>query len=241
MSGISREAERMSLLVEDLLLLARLDEGRPLEQEPVALDGVVEEAVDAARVVDAGRPVTLDVEPTTVVGDRDRLRQVIDNLFANVRAHTPPGTPVSVGLHQVDGTAELSVGDSGPGLTEEQAHIGDQYRVGTSILRVTQPRMPCFKLALRFERADMIKLFWKSGLSGVYFAIAKEGELGAGDDVELVEKHPAQVAIADVVKVYKRETTDLELYARVLQAPIAGSWKEEIRERWAQMTLTDAE
>jgi len=141
---------------------------------------------------------------------------------------------------------DLSFGNFGEnltiaGLTEEQAHIGDQYRIGTSILRVTQPRMPCFKLGIRFGRADMIKLFWKSGLSGVYFAIAKEGELGAGDDVELVEEHPAQVAVADVVKVYKRETKDLELYARVMQAPIAGRWKEEIRERWAQMALTDAE
>lgn len=127
------------------------------------------------------------------------------------------------------------------GLTEEQAHIGDKYRIGTSILRVTQPRMPCFKLALRFGRADMIKLFWKSGLSGIYFAIAKEGELGAGDEIELVEQHPEQVAVSDVVKVYKRETSDPEMYARVMQAPITGSWKEEIRERWAQMALTDAE
>jgi MOSC domain-containing protein YiiM len=126
------------------------------------------------------------------------------------------------------------------GLSEEQGHIGDRYRIGTCILRVTQPRMPCSKLALRFERADMIRLFWKSGLSGIYFAIAKEGELGVGDDIELVEEHPAQVAVADVVKVYKRETTDPEMYARVMQAPIAGSWKEEIRERWAQMMLTDA-
>jgi MOSC domain-containing protein YiiM len=127
------------------------------------------------------------------------------------------------------------------GLTEEQAHIGDRYRIGTCILRVTQPRMPCFKLALRFGRADMIKLFWKSGLSGIYFAIAKEGELGVEDDIELVDKHPAHVAVADVVKVYKRETTDPELYARVMQAPIAGSWKEDIRERWAQIMLADAE
>jgi MOSC domain-containing protein YiiM len=127
------------------------------------------------------------------------------------------------------------------GLTEEQAHIGDQYRIGTCILRVTQPRMPCFKLAIRFERADMLKLFWRSGLSGIYFSIVQEGELGVEDDIELVEEHPAQVAVADVVKVYKRETTDLEMYARVMQAPIAGSWKEEIRERWAQMMLVDAE
>jgi two-component system, OmpR family, sensor kinase len=121
MSGITRESERMSLLVEDLLLLARLDEGRPLEQEPVELAGVVGEAIDAARVVDHERPIEVSAEPVTVLGDRDRLRQMIDNLFANVRAHTPPGTPVSVGLHRVEGSAELTVSDTGPGLSEEQA------------------------------------------------------------------------------------------------------------------------
>jgi len=121
MTGITRESERMSLLVEDLLLLARLDEGRPLEQEPVDLAEVVGEAVDAARVVEAERPLELSVDPATVIGDRDRLRQVLDNLFANVRAHTPPGTPVAVGLHRVDGHADLTFADSGPGLTEEQA------------------------------------------------------------------------------------------------------------------------
>jgi two-component system OmpR family sensor kinase len=121
MSGISRESERMSLLVEDLLLLARLDEGRPLAQEPVDLAQVVGEAVDAARIVDHDRPIDVAVEPATVIGDRDRLRQVVDNLFANVRSHTPPGTKVAVGLHPVDGRVELSVSDTGPGLSEEQA------------------------------------------------------------------------------------------------------------------------
>jgi two-component system, OmpR family, sensor kinase len=139
MSGISREAERMSLLVEDLLLLARLDEGRPLEQKPVELAEVVGEAVDAACVVDVDRIVSLDVEPATVIGDRDRLRQVVDNLFANVRAHTPPGTPVTVSLHRVDGRAELSVTDSGPGLTEEEAaQVFERfYRVDTSRTRAS--------------------------------------------------------------------------------------------------------
>jgi two-component system, OmpR family, sensor kinase len=121
MSGITREAERMSLLVDDLLLLARLDEGRPLEQEPVDLASVVGEAVDAARVVDPGRPIELSSEPATVTGDGARLRQVLDNLLANARAHTPDGTPVSVDLHRVDGKVELTVADRGPGLTEQQA------------------------------------------------------------------------------------------------------------------------
>ncbi len=121
MSGITRESERMSLLVDDLLLLARLDEGRPLERQPVDLATVVGEAVDAARVVEPDRPIELSVEPTTVTGDETRLRQALDNLLANARAHTPAGTRVSVALRHVDGRAELAVADHGPGLTEEQA------------------------------------------------------------------------------------------------------------------------
>jgi two-component system OmpR family sensor kinase len=121
MSGITREAERMSLLVDDLLLLARLDEGRPLEPKPLDLAAVVGEAVDAARVVEPARPIELSVEPATVTGDEASLRQVLDNLLANARAHTPAGTPVSVELRRVDSQAELIVADHGPGLTEEQA------------------------------------------------------------------------------------------------------------------------
>ena len=121
MSGITREAERMSLLVDDLLLLARLDEGRPLERKPVDLAQVVQEAVDAARVVEPARPIELSLEPVTVTGDQTRLRQVLDNLLANARTHTPAGTPVSVQLRHVDGRATLTVADRGPGLTEEQA------------------------------------------------------------------------------------------------------------------------
>ena len=121
MSGITRETERMSLLVDDLLLLARLDEGRPLEQKPVDLAAVVSEAADAARVVEPNRPVEVSVEPATVTGDAVRLRQVLDNLLANARTHTPEGVPVSVELRRVDSRAELTVADRGPGLTEEQA------------------------------------------------------------------------------------------------------------------------
>jgi len=119
MDGISRESERMSLLVEDLLLLARLDEGRPLERQPVQLDEVVGEAVDAARAVDPGRPVELAAEPLVVLGDRDRLRQSIDNLLANARAHTPAAAPVHVTVTRENGNAVIEVADTGPGLGPE--------------------------------------------------------------------------------------------------------------------------
>jgi two-component system OmpR family sensor kinase len=121
MKGITRESERMSLLVEDLLLLARLDEGRPLEREHVELDKVVGEAVETAATVEPERPVDFEAEPAAVLGDRDRLRQIVDNLLSNVRAHTPPGAPVRVRVSSVDGSAVIEVADSGPGLDAETA------------------------------------------------------------------------------------------------------------------------
>jgi len=121
LEGIARESERMSVLVDDLLLLARLDEGRPLEREPVELDEVVGEAVETARTVEPGRPVALTAEPARVVGDRDRLRQIVDNLLANVRAHTPPDAPVEVRVGLENGSAVVEVADAGPGIPGEDA------------------------------------------------------------------------------------------------------------------------
>jgi two-component system OmpR family sensor kinase len=120
MTGIGRESERMSLLVDDLLLLARLDEGRPLEREPVQLDEVVGEAVETARTVEPERPVDFAAEPAKVVGDRERLRQIVDNLLGNVRAHTPPRAPVRVSVGTLDGSAVIAVEDSGPGLSADE-------------------------------------------------------------------------------------------------------------------------
>jgi two-component system OmpR family sensor kinase len=137
MKGISRESERMSVLVEDLLLLARLDEGRPLEREQVRLDEVAAEAVDAARAVDPDRPIDTKLDPAVVLGDRDRLRQTIDNLLANVRAHTPAGTPAHVVVAAVDGHAIVDVADEGAGLDNEQlAHVFERfYRTDSSRAR----------------------------------------------------------------------------------------------------------
>jgi two-component system OmpR family sensor kinase len=128
MKGISRESERMSLLVEDLLLLAHLDEGRPLERVPVALDEVVAEAVETARTLEPDRPVELALAPVVVEGDRDRLRQVVDNLLSNVRSHTPPEAPLRVDLAPSDGRAVLTVADSGPGMEAGQvAHVFERF------------------------------------------------------------------------------------------------------------------
>ena len=120
MDGISRESARMSLLVDDLLLLARLDEGRPLEREPVQLADVVADAVETARAMEPERRLDLEVQPIEVIGDRQRLRQVVDNLLNNTRAHTPADAPVQVTVAKRNGSAVIRVEDAGPGLTDEQ-------------------------------------------------------------------------------------------------------------------------
>ena len=128
MSGITLQSERMSLLVDDLLLLARLDEGRPLELEPVELERVVGEAVETAKTVEPDRPIDLMVDHAVVLGDRERLRQIVDNLLSNARAHTPPATPVSVSVKRVNGDALIEVADSGPGMDDDQVeHVFERF------------------------------------------------------------------------------------------------------------------
>ena len=122
------------------------------------------------------------------------------------------------------------------GLLEEEVCIGDQFRFGSAILQVTQPRMPCFKLALRLDRSDMVKRFWKSCRSGVYFSIQQEGIVQAGDLVERIFSNPERVTVADVLRIYRGEEWSSELVARTLKTPLRGSWKSEIQSR-----LTEAD
>jgi MOSC domain-containing protein YiiM len=132
--------------------------------------------------------------------------------------------------------AELSAGAFGENLTteeltEEAVWIGDQYRVGSALLQVTQPRMPCYKLGIRFERADMVKRFWQSGRAGIYFSVVEEGAVAAGDPIERVARGLEEISVANVVRLYRGEETSDELLQRALRAPLWGSWKREIRER----------
>ena len=116
------------------------------------------------------------------------------------------------------------------GLLESEVQIEDIYRVGTAILKVTQPRMPCFKLNLRFDLHTMVKLFWQSGFSGIYFGVVEEGDIAAGDPITLLERPSVSVTIAEVVEAYK--TADDALIARVLASPLkAGSWRKDMLEK----------
>jgi len=132
LSRVEREAIRMGTLVDDLLLLARLDQGRPLERVPVDLRKVGADAVDDARAVEPLRPVELVApDPVVVLGDPDRLGQVAHNLVRNALAHTPAGTPVRVDVGVSGGMGRLSVSDRGPGLdAEARARVFDRFYRG---------------------------------------------------------------------------------------------------------------
>lgn len=122
MSRVQSETARMTRLVEDMLLLARLDDGRPLEREPVDLTRLVVDAVSDAQVAGPGHTWLLDLpeHPVMVVGDATRLHQVLANLLANAATHTPDGTTVTTSLSaRPAGAAMLTVADDGPGIPAE--------------------------------------------------------------------------------------------------------------------------
>jgi two-component system, OmpR family, sensor kinase len=118
---IEEESVRMSTLVDDMLLIARLDQGRPLETRPVNLQAIARDAVDDARAVAPQRSITLNGDrPIVVTGDDTRLRQVVGNLMRNALVHTPPATPIEVAVTTEDSVARMSVSDHGPGLRHDQ-------------------------------------------------------------------------------------------------------------------------
>ena len=118
------------------------------------------------------------------------------------------------------------------GLLEETVHIGDRLGVGSTQLVVTQPRMPCFKLGIRFDRSDMVKRFLQSGRTGFYCAVLKEGEVAAGDSIELVERDKHNIPVADVVNLYRGDAGNQDLLHRVSELPaLPNSWREYFRKR----------
>ena len=112
------------------------------------------------------------------------------------------------------------------GLLEDAVHIGDRFRVGEAELMVTEPRMPCYKLGIKFGRADMVKKFLKSRRTGFYFAVLKEGEVRAGDAIELMSRDANNIAVADITRLYAFEKDDLETLRRAVKVEaLPESWR----------------
>ena len=118
------------------------------------------------------------------------------------------------------------------GLIEDSVRIGDQLRVGSAEFVVTQPRMPCFKLGIRFGRPDMVKRFLHSGRTGFYLAVAREGEVAASDVVSLVARNDHAITVADIVGLYTADATNQDLLRRAAELPaLPEGWREYFRKR----------
>ena len=122
-------------------------------------------------------------------------------------------------------------------LFETEVNIGDKFRVGTAEVMVTQPRMPCYKLGIRFGRADIIKRFLLSERSGFYLSVAKEGEVGAGDEFQLLEKNVSGVRVVDVTRLYSSERENVALMRHAIATEaLPESWKAYFRKHIKSLT-----
>jgi len=123
------------------------------------------------------------------------------------------------------------------GLREDRVHIGDHFRIGTAECMVTQPRMPCFKLGIKFDLPQIVKEFLKSERSGCYLAVVREGEVGAGDVIERVHQDEHGMSVTDIVRLYVAESPDPMLVRRASELPaLPESWREHFRERLPSVT-----
>jgi MOSC domain-containing protein YiiM len=122
------------------------------------------------------------------------------------------------------------------GLLEAAVFVGDRYRIGSALIMVTTPRLPCFKLAAKFKREDMIERFLRSGRCGFYFAVAEEGEVGAGDKFEFLGREDPALSIADVNRLYASKSPDRETLKRSLEVKtLPQSWRDRFRARLSEV------
>src|SRR5712692_5738730 len=121
------------------------------------------------------------------------------------------------------------------GLLEDSIHLGDQFSIGSAEVIVTQPRLPCYKLGVRFQSDDMVRRFLASGRTGFYFAVTQEGEVGAGDEIKPIAREPSAVSVSEITRLYvakrfgEAEFSAVRRALRVEELP--ESWKEYFRER----------
>jgi MOSC domain-containing protein YiiM len=118
------------------------------------------------------------------------------------------------------------------GLLEDRVCIGDHVRSGSAEFVVTQPRMPCFKLGIRFDRADIVKRFQRSGRTGFYLSVLREGQVTAGDPLELIASHQDRVSVADIAHMFTADAVDQDLLRRASELPaLPEGWRDHFRAR----------
>ncbi len=126
------------------------------------------------------------------------------------------------------------------GLSEPETNIGDKFRIGDAVVMVTEPRMPCYKLGVRFGRVDIIKKFLVSGRSGFYCSVLEEGEVGAGDRIDLIKRAQDRVRVSDITRLYTSEQRSVEMLRQAIELEaLPESWKEHFRLRLAKQDRSE--
>ena len=121
------------------------------------------------------------------------------------------------------------------GLLEDKINIGDKFQIGSAKLIVTQPRMPCYKLGVRFGRMDILRMFHKSGRPGLYFRVLQEGEVGVGDAIELISSDKNNITVKDIVRMYVHAEEDIEILQRAIQLEaLPEGWRDYFRQQIEQ-------
>lgn len=198
------------------------------------------------RVGDASVPTSIFKSPVegriavkgnNLAGDRQADLTVHGGPYKAVYLY--PAEHYSYWISQLGG-ADLPPGAFGENLTtsginEENVRIGDRFSIGSVVLEAVQPRMPCYKLAVRFGRADMVKRFWLARRPGIYFSVIEEGDLAAGDLIAKIGEGLEPITVSDVVRLYLGEDSDPDHLQRALRSPIRGEWKDELRERASEI------
>jgi MOSC domain-containing protein YiiM len=204
--------------------------------------------------VNVGRPRTVAWKGTQVSTSifKDPVESAVDVKKLNLRGDQQADLSVHGGPHKAIyaypsehyaywrtqlAEAELPWGAFGEnltteGLSEDSLHIGDRLRIGSALLMVTQPRVPCYKLTIRFDRDDLIKRFIQSDTSGFYFAVLEEGQVAVGDSIEIVHRDPRAVSVNDINHLYYGKTHSAELLRRAVNLEaLPESWREHLRQR----------
>ena len=123
------------------------------------------------------------------------------------------------------------------GLFESELNIGDKFRIGSAVVVVTEPRMPCYKLAIKFGRPDIVKRFLASERTGFYFAVLREGDVGGGDPIQLMERSGHSLTVSHVTQLYTREKHNTELLRRAIDVEaLPESWRSYFQHRLAKIT-----
>lgn len=194
--------------------------------------GIFKEAVDSAVML---RTLNLDGDKQADLSVHGGAQKA---LYAYPSEHYEywrgelPGVDLPPGMFGENLTTE--------GMFEDAVNIGDRFRIGGAEVMVTQPRLPCYKLGIKFGRADMVKMFLTSRRTGFYFAVLREGMVGAGDDVELIGREEQSVSVADITRLYAFEKHDLTTMRRAVKvSALPEGWKDYFQQQIDKDENTD--